>query len=64
VFEAEPQQFRHYIYGVPDKGEEEFLTTMLSYEGAVDFATKHGKQFQDRFCYYSIRNVDVEVGVV
>lgn len=57
--------FRHYIYGIPtaasDRDKEEFLTTVLSKEGAIDWAGKHQSQFRSRFHHYSIRLVDVEV---
>lgn len=55
------RHFRHYIYGIPSVGEEEFLTTKLSEPDAKEFAKKHKAQFKSRFVRYSVRQVDVEV---
>lgn len=54
--------FRHYIYGVCSGGDE-FLTTTLSASSASEWAEKHSVLFRNRFTSYSIRKVDVEVGV-
>lgn len=56
--------FRHYIYGIAEQQEDEFLTTALSKDDAEDWASRHKKQFGERFSHYSIRLVDVEVCVV
>lgn len=58
------RHFRHYIYGIPKAGEEEFLTTTLSETDAVVFAKKHKQMFGERFSRYSVRQVDFEVRVV
>lgn len=46
--------FRHYIYGI-DGETEEFLTTKLSEEDAIDYAVKHRQMFSPRFTHYSVR---------
>jgi hypothetical protein len=46
--------FRHYIYGMSGETEE-FLTTKLSEDDAIDYAVGHRNQFSHRYTHYSIR---------
>lgn len=63
--DSQMAHFRHYIYGIPsvrsDRETEEFLTTTLSSEDALKWASSHQNMFRERFHHYSIRLVDIEV---
>lgn len=58
--------FRYYIFGFKCEAEheglvEDFITTTLREDKAIDFAKKHAETFIDEYAYYVIRLLGADI---